>query len=146
MILKGPEFQETRVWDVYATYPDPIRAPMLSLRAHIFDVAATLPQVGSIKETLKWGQPAYLTPETKSGSTLRLGLTKNGAIALFTHCQTTLISDFKALFLNDFTYDGNRALHLSEQQMTSLPLDQLSLLIKAALTYHLNPKQPPNGG
>mgnify|MGYP000592624135 CR=1 FL=1 len=42
---------------------------------------------------LRWGQPAYLAPK---GSTLRVGIPKSGgAFALFAHCQTTLIADFR---------------------------------------------------
>jgi hypothetical protein len=40
------------------------------------------PGVGALHETLKWGQPAYLTPETRSGTTLRLGVPKSGGYAI----------------------------------------------------------------
>ncbi len=66
--------------------------------------------MGNIDETLKWGQPAYLTHQSKSGTTLRLGVPAPKKIALFVHCQTTLISEFQALFPDEFTYDGNRAI------------------------------------
>ena len=47
-------------------------ARLMTLRALIFDVAAKTDGVGALDETLKWGEPAYLT-RSKSGSTIRLG-------------------------------------------------------------------------
>ena len=101
----------------------------------IFRTAKKTPSVGRIEETLKWGQPAYLTPDSKSGTTIRLGVPKSGGFALFVHCQTTLMSEFQTLFPDGFTYEGNRAIHFTDGQ--DLPHDTLRLLIKSALTYHL---------
>jgi len=105
------------------------------MRDLIFDVAAETEGVGALQETLKWGQPAYLTPETKSGSTIRLGAPKDGGLALYAHCQTTIISDFRGLFPDEFTYEGNRAVRIAEGD--DLKPCALSLLIKSALTYHV---------
>ena len=44
--------------------------------------------------------------ETKAGSTLRIGQPKGGGLALYAHCQTTIISDFSALFGADFEIEG----------------------------------------
>ena len=84
---------------------------------------------------MKWGQPSYLTTKTKAGSTVRLGLPKTGGFAIYTHCQTSLMSDFQTLFPDDFVYEGNRAIHFQSEE--DLQADKLRLLIKAALTYHL---------
>lgn len=110
----------------------------MSLRALIFEVADTTSGVGLVHETLKWGQPAYLTSETKSGTTIRLGVPKLGGVALFTHCQTSVISDFQSLFPYDFTFDGNRAVVFPDAHLP--PLQQLEPLVRMALTYHLKPK------
>ncbi len=84
---------------------------------------------------MKWGQPAYLTPETKSGSNLRLGALKTGGFAIYAHCQTTIISDFRAQFGQDFAFDGNRAVMLAEDET---PLEApMAMLIRSALTYRL---------
>ena len=108
--------------------------PFLAM-AEIFDTAAETPGVGALEETLKWGQPAYLTPESKSGSTIRLGLPKAGGFALYTHCQTTLLADFRDVFPGDFVYEGNRAIRFRDGD--ALPLDKLRLLVRRALTYRL---------
>ncbi len=131
-----PPFAEPAVKEVFAAFPGDVADDLLRLRALIFDVAAETDGVGSVHETLKWGQPAYLTPETKSGSTIRLGAPKDGGVALYAHCQTTIIPDFRGSFPDAFTYEGNRAVRFSAGEA---PADgPLRLLIKSALTYHLN--------
>lgn len=128
-------FKESSVRAVFDSWPAAEQQALLHLRALIFQVAAQSQGVGEIQEVLKWGQPAYLTPETKSGSTIRLGLPKTGGIAIYVHCQTTILSDFKQIFPDDFTYEGNRAIHFAPG--APLPLKKLEMLISRALTYHL---------
>ena len=131
-----PPFDSTDVAAAFAGVPVSARDRLLVLRALIYTVAASTPGVGPVQETLKWGQPAYLTPETRAGTTLRLGVPKTGGCALYAHCQTTVIADFRALFPDDFTYDGNRAVMFPDG--TAIETDKLRLLIASALTYHLN--------
>jgi hypothetical protein len=57
---------------VFGAYPKPLKAKLLALRRLIFETAAATKGVGTLQETLKWGQPSYLTTETKSGSTIRI--------------------------------------------------------------------------
>ncbi len=130
----GPDFADAKVETAFAAFPERERRALLALRNLIFEVAASTPGVGPLQETLKWGQPAYVTPETKSGSTIRLGLPKSGGFAIYTHCQTSLISDFQTVFPDDFTYEGNRAIHFRDS--AALEPDKIALLIRNALTYH----------
>lgn len=135
-MTSSPPFKDQKVEEVFESFPDEVREPLLRVRALIFDTAAAIKGVGEIEEALKWGQPSYLTPKTKSGSTLRLGTTKSGAPAVFTHCQTSIMSDFRMMFEDAFTIDGNRALHLSVDE--DLPLEKLEFLVRRALAYHLS--------
>ncbi len=128
-------FDDPAVERTFAAFPEEVRSDLLQLREMIFEVAARTKGVGRLQETLKWGQPAYLTPETKSGSTIRLGLPKGGGFAIYAHCQTTIIFDFQTIFPDDFVYEGNRAVHFKPDE--DLPLDKLETLVKGALTYHL---------
>lgn len=128
-------FEDPNVERAFADFPTDVRPGLLELRELIFDVAARTDGVGRIQETLKWGQPAYLTPDTKSGSTIRLGLPKDGGFAIYTHCQTSIMSDFQALFPDGFVFEGNRAVRFASSD--HLPVQKLELLIKNALTYHL---------
>ncbi|MCA8869850.1 MAG: DUF1801 domain-containing protein [Rhodobacteraceae bacterium] len=129
-------FDDPAVKARFDAFPAPERAGLLTLRQMIFETAAQTPGVGRLLETLKWGQPAYLTPQTKSGSTIRLGAPKEGGIAIYAHCQTSIISDFQSIFPDDFRFEGNRAIHLPNDQVISL--EKLRLLVASALTYHLN--------
>ena len=133
--MSHPPFLDPAVGQAFDAFPDDARANLIALRALIFDVADATRGVGALEETLKWGQPAYLTPETKSGSTLRLGAPKDGGAALYAHCQTTIISDFRALFPDAFAYEGNRAVRIRSTE--DLKSEALKLLIGNALTYHL---------
>lgn len=61
------------VASVFRSYPAALRPMLLALRELILDVAARTDGVGPLTETLKWGQPSYLTAETGSGTTVRTG-------------------------------------------------------------------------
>ena len=128
----APPFQSSAVEAAFDAFPEPARGNLLALRNLIFEVAAETPGVGAIEETLKWGQPAYLTSDTKSGTTIRLGVPKTGGSALFTHCQTTVMSDFRTLFPGEFAFDGNRAVLFDAPP----DIEKVRLLIRHALTYH----------
>ena len=128
-------FASPAVADAFANFPQSARNALLDLRELIFSTAADLPDVGPLVEELRWGQPAYLTLASKSGSTLRLGMTRSGDFALFAHCQTTIISRFRDHFEDEFRFDGNRAVLFRNAQDVKPVL--LRSLISDALRYHL---------
>jgi hypothetical protein len=120
---------------VFASYPPAIRRKLLGLRSLIFKTAASMPGVGELEETLKWGEPAYLT-QSKSGSTIRLGWKKSkpGQYAIYFNCQTNLVETFRTLFPKELKFAGNRAVIFDEKDRP--PVDALAYCIGAALTYH----------
>ncbi len=120
----------------FKTYPAPVRKRLLALRETIFDVAAKTPGVGALDETLKWGEPAYLTP-SGSGSTIRLGwkAAAPGDAALYFICTTGLVDRFRALYPRDFRFAGNRALLFGTND--EIPQKALRHCIALALTYKL---------
>ena len=128
------------VAEVFDGYPPKIRKKLLALRSLIFETAAKTDGVGAIEETLKWGEPSYLTPETKSGSTVRIGWKESAPdrYAMYFHCQTTLVSDFRERFSGQLEFEGNRAIVLPEN--ARVPKGVLASCIAAALTYHLGKK------
>ncbi|MEP5770472.1 DUF1801 domain-containing protein [Nisaea sp.] len=140
MTQRRRSFEDPAVAAAYESFPVQEREGLLILRDLIFETAAETPGGGPLEETLKWGQPSYLTPKTRSGSTIRLGLSKQGGFALYTHCQTTIIPDFRNLFPDEFDYEGNRSVHFKEG--ASLSLDPLRMLVRSALTYHLKKAAP----
>ena len=115
---------------------------MLALRRLILDTARATKGVGAVEETLKWGQPSYLTPETKSGSTIRIDQVKSVAnqYAVYFHCQTNLVETFRELHPTEFSYGGNRCIILSAND--DVPEAALRHCVALALTYHLNRRKP----
>ncbi len=125
---------------VFETCPLKVRDALLDLRSLIFTTASTLPEVGRLTETLKWGEPAYLTDQTKSGTTIRLGWAKDGSsISLFVHCQTTLIGEWRDRYGDELNFVGNRELRLP--MSAPLPKDKLQHCVAMALTYHSRKKR-----
>ncbi|NEV01877.1 DUF1801 domain-containing protein [Bradyrhizobium uaiense] len=124
---------------LFDAYPAPVKAKLLAIRRLIFETAKTTKGVGALEETLKWGQPSYLTPETGSGSTVRIDQVKPAAdqVAVYFHCQTNLVETFRELY-PELSYSGNRAILLDVAG--KLPEPALRHCIGLALTYHLNKK------
>lgn len=122
---------------VYASYPAATRNELFVLRQLILDTADAIEGVGAIEETLRWGQPSFLTSETGSGSTIRIAATPSVPThdyAMFFHCRTNLVGTFEHLFGEAFTYERNRALLFRVGE--GLPEDELRECIAMALTYH----------
>ncbi|EDZ47053.1 conserved hypothetical protein [Rhodobacterales bacterium Y4I] len=113
------------------------RAGLLALRQLIFDTAAQTPEAGRIEEALRWGQPSYLTPESRTGSTIRLGIPQGARFALFVHCQSRLIPEFAAAFPAWDRFEGTRAVLFNDPREVE-PVRH-GWLIKRALTYRIRP-------
>lgn len=131
----------TAVADTFDSYPDEVRQRLLELRELVLATAAEVEGVGRIEETLKWGQPSYLTPDTGAGTTIRVAPTGKGSthdFGLFVPCGTDLLSSFRDLFGDTLDYDGNRAVLFRVGD--PLPIDELRECITMALTYHQRPK------
>jgi Domain of unknown function (DU1801) len=129
-------FANTAVAQAFEAYPPNMRRKLLALRELILKTAATTEGVGAIEETLKWGEPAYLTSQTGSGSTVRIDWkdSKPNEYAMYFNCQTRLVETFKTLFPGEFKFEGNRAILFNESE--PIPKDALAFCISAALTYH----------
>jgi len=131
-------FAEPAVQAAFDAYPNPLKPKLLALRRLILDTAKSTKGVGALEETLKWGQPSYLTPETKSGSTIRIDQIKSaaGQYAVYFHCQTNLVETFRELYPDEFSYGGNRCIILNAAE--EVPEPALRHCVALALTYHLN--------
>jgi hypothetical protein len=131
-------FENVAVARVFEAYPPRIRRKLLALRRLIFETAASTEGVGKLEETLKWGGPAYLTSQSRSGSTVRIAPKKANpsAYAVYFHCRTDLVDTFRRLFPTELKFEGNRAIVFDESD--AVPTDSLAFCIAAALTYHRN--------
>ncbi|WP_026311775.1 DUF1801 domain-containing protein [Bradyrhizobium huanghuaihaiense] len=121
----------------FDAFPAPMRKRLLQVRDLIFATAAVHEEVGRLSETLKWGEPAYLTEETGSGSTIRLGRLKDSEhAAILFNCRTTLVDSFRERFPDQFEYRQTRALLLPVAG--KLQKRELAVCLSLALTYHLD--------
>lgn len=129
--ISGPDV--ARAFDALAPAA---RRQLMAVRALIFDVAARSDGVGPLTETLKWGEPAYLTAQSRSGSTIRLGCPKSqpGHCAVYFTCNTDLVDTFRSLFPQELRFEGKRAIVFAPDERIDKPA--LALCIGAALTYH----------
>ncbi len=111
-----------------------LRRERLPLRgADDLDTAAELVGVKDLEETLKWGEPSYLT---KGGSALRMDWKEKAPeqYAIYFNCNTSLVATFKEVYGDVFAFEGNRAIVFGETDQ--LPTDELKHCISLALTYH----------
>ena len=110
------------------------------LRQLIYDTAALIEGIGKIEETLKWGEPSYLTPESKIGSTIRIAWkeSRKEQYSLFFKCTANLVPAFKEKFPQNFQFGGNRSIDFNLND--DVPEKELKQCIALALTYHRNKK------
>lgn len=126
-----------KVATVFNSYPQEVRSKLIFLRQLIYDTAGAIEGVGDIEETLKWGEPSYLTPH---GSTIRLAWkeAQKEQYSIFFKCTANLVPAFVERFPQRFSFGGNRSInfHLSDD----IPVEALKQCIALALTYHRNKK------
>lgn len=123
---------------VFDRYPENIRKKILFLRQLILETAEATEGVGKIEETLKWGEPSYLTPKTKSGSTVRIDWKKSrpDQYAMYFKCTANLVPAFREKYSDTFSFEGNRAIVFKLDE--EIPAKALQSCIALALTYHRN--------
>ena len=128
------------VADVFNSYPQNIKSKLMFLKQLIFDTAASVEGIGEIEETLKWGEPSYLTTESKSGSTIRIAWkeSQKEIYSIFFKCTANLVPAFKEKFPKQFKFGGNRSIDFNLND--DVPVKELKRCIALALTYHRNKK------
>jgi len=119
-------------------FPQKAKEKLLSIRGLILDEAENSPEIGELEETLKWGEPSYLTKKSKSGTTIRIDWKENNPdeLGFFVNCKTTLLDQYRSMFPEVFRYEGERAVWI--QLNEPLPEFELRECIKMALRYHLD--------
>ena len=124
---------DPRVESVFKNYPTEIKNKILHLRTLILEVASEISTIHELEETLKWGEPSYIT---KKGSTLRIDWKKKtpNQYAMYFKCTSKLVATFKVVYKNTFSFEGTRAIvfKLNEE----IPEATLKKCIAVALTYH----------
>jgi hypothetical protein len=127
------KIENPEVAEVFNNYPKHMRQKLMRLRQLVLDTASENKGVSALEETLKWGEPSYLT---KSGSTIRMDwkIATPDQYALYFHCKTKLIDTFKELYRDGLKFEGNRAIVF--HQNDEIPIDEVKHCIFLALTYH----------
>jgi hypothetical protein len=136
-VRKKP-FTDAAVESVFDAYPRDVRKSLMEVRRLIFDTAAASAGVGELEETLRWGEPSYLTSQSKSGSMVRMHWKASDGdhYKIYFHCQTNLVATFRELYPGELQFDGNRSIRL--KRSAAIPVDALRHCIGLALTYHLD--------
>jgi len=127
------KIENSEVLKVFKNYPQPVRQKLLFLRQLVLDTASETEGVDKLEETLKWGEPSYLT---NSGSTIRMDWkkVKPNQYTMYFHCRTKLVDTFKELYRDTFKFEGNRAIVFDEDD--KIPIEELKHCIALSLTYH----------
>ncbi len=124
---------DPKVQAVFDNYPASVRDQLLHLRELVLSAASAIEGLESLEETLKWGEPSYLT---RHGSTVRMDWKEKNPeqYALYFKCTSRLVPTFKTLYSDTFAFEGNRAIvfQLSE----NIPDQEIKQCISMALTYH----------
>ncbi len=131
--------QKAEVKDVFENYPIKLQGKLLELRELIVKTASECKDIKKFEETLKWGEPSYVS---NIGSTIRLGTVKTNpnAYALYFHCKTKLVDTFRELYSDIFTFEGNRAIIFNESDTISIK--ELEHCILMSLKYHKIKNKP----
>ena len=103
---------------VFAAYPEPLKAKLLALRRLIFDTAKTTKGVGALQETLKWGQPSYLTPgdEKRQHDPDRSGEIRHQPIRGVFPLPDRSGRNLSRTVPRELSYGGNRSILLNAQR------------------------------
>jgi hemoglobin-like flavoprotein len=119
--------------EVFENYPHSVRSQMEKLRELVLEAASEVDGLENLEETLKWGEPSYLT---KHGSTVRMDWKEKNPdqYAMYFKCTSKLVPTFKELYQDTFTFEGDRAIIFKLDE--KIPKNELKHCIKLALNYH----------
>ncbi len=122
-----------KVKEVFNKYPKSVQQQLLYLRELVLSVASEIDGLDKLEETLKWGEPSYLT---KYGSTVRMDWKEKNPeqFAIYFKCTSSLVPTFKTIYKDKFEYEGNRAIIFKLND--KMPEVELKHCISMALTYH----------
>lgn len=125
--------QNSEVAAKFESYPAHIKDKLRFLRQLILDTASEMEEIDTLEETLKWGEPSYLT---KSGSTIRINwkASQPDHYAMYFHCKTKLVDTFRELYRDQFVFQGNRAIVFKIEEKISV--EPLKHCVSLSLNYH----------
>ena len=121
------------VGKVFHLYPNQVQKKMFRLRKIIFEVAEKSKAIEQIEETLKWGEPSYIT---NIGSTVRIDWKEKqpNQYGIYFKCTSKLVPTFREIYGKQFNFEKNRAIIFDLKD--KIPVKELKECILMALTYH----------
>lgn len=124
---------DPRVRSVLDEYPNLVKSKLLHLRELVISTASEIEGLDKLEETLKWGEPSYLT---KHGSTIRMDWKSKtpNHYAIYFKCTSQLVPTFKTIYKDKFAFEGNRAIVFQLDE--KVPKTELKHCISMALRYH----------
>lgn len=127
-IIENPD-----VAAVFARYPEDMREKLMALRQLVLEMAQENEDAGPLEETLKWGEPSYIT---KHGSAVRMDWKPDcpDEYAMYFHCQTKLVDTFREIYRNTFRFEGSRAIVFNKDDV--IPVEELKHCVSLAMRYH----------
>jgi hypothetical protein len=125
--------EDPKVKPVFDSYPKIAREKLLHLRKLVLEAASEIDDLETLEETLKWGEPSYLT---KYGSTVRMDWKAKDPeqFAIYFKCTSKLVPTFKKVYGNSFNFEGDRAIVF--KLTDEIPDTELKQCISMALRYH----------
>jgi hypothetical protein len=125
--------------EVFDKYPFVVREKLQQLRKIIIETADEIPEIEEIDETLKWGEPSYLT---KYGSTIRIDWKEKtpDQYAMYFKCTSKLVPTFRELFSEEFNFEKDRAIIFDMNE--NIHIEKLKKCIESALMYHKVKNKP----
>ena len=133
-ISSAPELP-AEVSAVFDAASSTTRNRLVELRDLIFRTANGLDAVSELSETLKWGEPSYTPIKRGVGSSVRLTARDDGSTALMFICHTHIVEQFRELYPDSLTFEGNRAIIFAPD--VAIPEAETAHCIAMALTWHL---------
>ncbi len=123
---------DPQVKNILKNYPVAATKMLQELRQLIVKCAEENDMVERLTETVKWGEPSYLT---RYGSTIRMDWkAKNpDQCYLYFICTTSLVETFKFIYGEELKYEDNRAIILEINE--PIPVEPLKKCIDLALSY-----------
>lgn len=117
----------------FKEYPEEVQLKLNNLRSLILETAKENSLIAEIEETLKWGEPSYLT---KKGSTVRIDWKAKAPLqyAIYFKCTSKLVITFRKVYGELFKYEKNRAILFNFDD--EIPKTELKKCIAVALDYH----------
>jgi hypothetical protein len=130
--------EQTRLFEeTIAPYSPSAQNLLGALRKLVLSTVCDLNGMAEITEALRCGQFSFLTLETGSGSTIRLGGKHKAAnaVAMFFRCQSGLVDHFREIYGKSLKFEGKRAIVLMLTPMCRKQPSAIAFHLRSPIIY-----------